>query len=220
VRFLHESISPAQAERFVRLAAEESDVPILLPSALARAIRAMGPAFAGTPAAGSHYRVAVSVDCRGPDQKWQRLLFNHISFMGFWSPIDECGPVGQLVPSLRDQLFAQMKEDIPGALRDATMLTRIAPHSLGSRLARGPFAGQEWSFYFACLRDSPFSGDLFLGLPIINLLHTPRVPPPPGLGVCLTFFRGRMNMVLSYLDGVIDDAAAKQLMDRLKSCTI
>jgi hypothetical protein len=220
VRFVHDSISPEQAAHFVEIADQESGLPILLPSALARAICAVRPAFADAALDGRQFLVAVSVDCRGPDQKWEHLLFNHLSFMGFGAPAQESGPPEKLVPALRDQLFAQMKEDIPGALRQAAMLTRIAPHALGSRLSRGTFGGLDWSFYFACLRDSPFSSETFLGLPAINLMHTPRLPSPPGLGICLTFFRGRMNLVLSYQQGFLDDIEAQQLMQRLKSCLI
>jgi len=220
VRFLHDGITAEQAARLVEVAAEECGLPIVLPSALARTIRAMRPAFGAAPRGGGEFLVAVSIDDRRADQKWECLLFNHLSFMAFRSPLEDSDPAEKLVASLRDQLFEQMREDIPGALRDAAMLTRIAPHCLGSRLARGPLGGIEWSFYFACLRESAFSGETFLGLPAVNLLHTPRVPAPPGLGICLTFFRGQMNIVLSYMEGVLDDRMARQLMQCLKSCFI
>lgn len=97
------------------------------------------------------------------------------------------------------------------------MLMRICPYGLGSRLARIPFKGRMCSFYFACLRNSAFTAETFLGLGAVDLIHTPRVPPPPGVGICLTSFRGQIKVVLSYLEGVLDDRSAQQVMRRLKS---
>ena len=217
VRFVHDSLSPEQAARFTQLAQDESGVPLLLPSAIARAVGAMHVALARAPLAGTQYLMAVSVDGRAIEQKWEQLLFNHLSFLGFSAPVEQADRPGELAILLRDQFFEQMKEGIPAALQDITMLTRICPHRIGSKVAQMPFKGRGSSFYFACLRESVFTSASFMGLRAVNLIHTPRVPPPPGMGICLTFFAGRMNMVLSYLEGTLDDATARQVMGKLRT---
>jgi len=216
-RFVHATLSPDQADRFEQLAGEEAGVPILLPSAIARSIVAMRPALAGAAWPGTQYLVAVSVDARPADQKWQHLFFNHLSFLAFSAPLESAGSVEQLLPVLSRQFVQQMRDGVPSALQEASMLMRICPYGLGSRLARIPFKGRMCSFYFACLRNSAFTAETFLGLGAVDLIHTPRVPPPPGVGICLTSFRGQIKVVLSYLEGVLDDRSAQQVMRRLKS---
>lgn len=217
VRFVHDSLTPQQADRFTRWADEECGVPILLPSVIARAVMAIRPALAVASPSGSQYLVAVSVDTRAPDRKWEDLFFNHLSFLGFSLPTDSTDSPATWTASLRDQFFDQMKQGVPAAFQDATMLTRICPQWLGARIAKLPFRGRVCSFHFACLRDSAFNQETFLGLPVTNLIHTPRVPPPPGLGFGMSFFRGRMNLVFSYLEGVLDDVSARDVLRRLKS---
>lgn len=217
VRFVHDSLTPQQADRFTRLAGEECGLPILLPSAISRAVMAIRPVLAVASPAGSQCLVAVSVDARAPDRKWEDLFFNHLSFLGFSLPTDSTDSPASWTASLRDQFFDQMKQGVPAAFQDATMLTRICPQWLGARIAKLPFRGRVCSFYFTCLRDSAFDQETFLGLQVTNLIHTPRVPPPPGLGFCMTFFRGRMNLVFSYLEGVLEDVSARDVLRRLKS---
>ena len=217
VRFVHDGLTPQQADRFIRWADEECGVPLLLPSAIARAVLAMRPALAAASPAGSQYLVAVSVDARALDRKWEDLFFNHLSFLGFTLPTDSTDPPASWTAALRDQFFDQMKRGVPAAFQDATMLTRICPQWLAARLAKLPFQGRVCSFYFACLRDTAFNQETFLDLPTTNLIHTPRVPPPPGLGFGMTFFRGRMNLVLSYLEGVLEDVSARDALRRLKA---
>lgn len=217
VRFVHDSLTPQQADRFIHWAGEECGVPIILPSAIARAVLAMRPALAVASSVRSQWLVAVSVDARAPDRKWEDLFFNHLSFLGFSLPTDSTAPPASWTASLRDQFFDQMKLGVPAALQDAMMLTRICPRWLGARIAKLPFQGRVCSFYFACLRDSAFNQETFLDLPVTNLIHTPRVPPPPGMGFGMTFFRDRMNLVFSYLEGVLDDDTARDVLRRLKS---
>jgi hypothetical protein len=44
----------------------------------------------------------------------------------------------------------------------------------------------------------------------------PRVPVPPGLGFFSNYFSGRLNLVISHLDGLISDEEALTLENSLK----
>ncbi|PKL52626.1 MAG: hypothetical protein CVV37_00050 [Nitrospira bacterium HGW-Nitrospira-1] len=55
-----------------------------------------------------------------------------------------------------------------------------------------------------------------MGSEIKNLFHTPRVPVPPGLGVFFNSFDGRLNFVISYLDGLLSDEEVLMLTKGVK----
>jgi hypothetical protein len=217
VRFVHDRLSVEETASFIRMAGEEIGVPIILPSAAARAILAMRHVFPKPPLPGSHHLVYTTTNMRPPGQEWETLLFNHISLMPFSLEADAQTTTKQAAIALRDQFFEYMKQRIPFVTEDASALGRICPHWIGSRLLELVAKGRMCSLYFACLRDPGFSGETFLDLPTVDLIHTPLATSPPGLNICMTFFRGHFNLVVSYVEGLMDDRSARQLMREFKS---
>jgi len=51
-------------------------------------------------------------------------------------------------------------------------------------------------------------------------VHTPLAFAPPGMNLCMTTFAGRFNLVLSYLEGAMDDASARKILERFKASLI
>ena len=100
-------------------------------------------------------------------------------------------------------------------------MLRCSEESFRSRSAAASFAwwpkGGCALFYFACLKDNGYSAGTFLGQPVLNLVHQPLVFSPPGLNICMTEFRGRYNLVISYMRGVIDETSARRLMRKFKA---
>lgn len=217
VRFLHETLSAEETANFSKKAGEEISVPIILPSATARAILAVREACAALLLPGTHYTVFTSANMRPANQEWESFLFNHFSLMPFYLEADGPASMKDAALALRDQFLDHMKRQLPFAMADAAGLGRICPHWIGSRLLGLVAGGRMCSFYFACLRETGFSGETFMGLPTVNLIHTPLVFCPPGLNICMTYFRGRFNLVVSYAQGVLDDRTAENLMRVFKS---
>jgi hypothetical protein len=50
-----------------------------------------------------------------------------------------------------------------------------------------------------------------MGAEIKNFFHMPRVPSPPGLGFFFNHFNGRLNLVIPYLDGLLQDREINML---------
>jgi hypothetical protein len=219
-RFVHDGLTPEESAGFIRKAGEEIGVPILSPSATARAILAVRQALPSMSATGTDYMVFTTANLRPANQEWETFLFNHIALLPFWLPAEGEMTMKEAALELRDQLFEHMKRQVPFALSDASALGRILPHFIGGPMLRTMAGGRICSFYFACLRDAGFSGETFLGLPTVNLIHKPLALSPPGLNMCVTYFRGRFNLVVSYIEGAIDDRAAKRLMEQFKSSLV
>ena len=220
IRFVHDTMTVDQTVKINQKAFAEISVPILLPSAAARAVAAMQTVIPAPPLAGQQYLLFTSANMRAAGQEWESIFFNHFSFVLFSVPSEEKKTIREMAILLRDQFFQHMKDKIPFAMQDAAALGRIFPRSLVGRIINSMFKGRMCSFYFACLKDSGFPGQTFLGLPATNLIHTPLAFAPPGMNLCMTFFAGRFNLVLSYLEGAMDDATAEQILQTFKSSLV
>ena len=100
---------------------------------------------------------------------------------------------------------------MPQTIVDASVLLRICPASLLSKFSSLVFGGRMCSIYFAFLRESGFVGNTFFGMEAVNLVHTPLAFCPPGFTLCVTHFGGRANLVLSYVEGVMEDSACAEI---------
>lgn len=208
----------AQAEAVAARAGREAGYLMLMPFLLAFSIGTLHRIFMGRnmiPVDG-HYRVSVTADTRGPERAAAEILFNHLSFFLFKATAAEADDASALLPAIKAQLYAQVKEDFPRALAEASDLMRIVPLPLLARLMRLHGHGEVASFCFSYLGASPYPGDTFLGIPLRNIVHQPVVPPP-GLGLFFQPFRGRLNAILAHADGLITDAEAEAILDRLRS---
>jgi hypothetical protein len=220
IRWVHDSLTVEQSAQFNRQAAEEISIPILLPSATARAILALQQALPSMPLPGEQHLAFTSTSARSLGREWETLFFNHFSFLIFSAEKESPKSAAGLAVHLRNQFFEQMKENIPAALQDASALIRICPHWLSSKFMRRIFQGRICSLYFACLRETGYPETHFLGLPILNLTHMTPAISPPGLNLCMTYHANRFHLVLSYLDGALDPVAAQQIMQNFKSLLI
>jgi hypothetical protein len=217
IRFLHGTLTAEETAAFNQRSIEEISIPMTLPSAAARAIAAMSRTLPTPPLPGQDWLLFTSASARLPGQEWEKLFFNQFSMMTFSSESASHEEPAQIALKLRDQVFEQMKLQIPFVMQDAGALGRICPHWIGSRLMRLLCDGRFCSFYFACLKDAGFTGGQFLGVPVLNLYHKPLVFAPPGLNICMTTYGGRFNLVMSYVEDALSDAVARRVLREFKS---
>ncbi len=204
--------SRAVAERANR----EAGFLMFLPYTLAASLEALAPAFSRHGAAGTDFLVSVSVDLRTPDTAPARLFFNHVSFMFFQIPASLVGDRKQVVSLLRTQMYEQVKKGFPKALHESSMLMRLAPVSLLSWLMLKPLRGEFASLGFTCVGKGGYPFDRFRDAELVNLIHMPLVPVPPGIGFFINQFGPRMNAVLSYVDGMLDDEDIRKFREDVR----
>ena len=217
VRFVHEQMTQEETADFSHRAEEEIGMPILLPSAAARAVAATRATIPIPPFSGEQYLLFTTVNQRLPGQEWDSLFFNHLSLMTLSSGWRQPAGVPEIAAQMRDQFFEQTKLRIPFVMEDAGALGRICPHWLAGRFMRLVADGRLCSFYFVFLRENGFTLDNFLGLKVTNLFHKPLTFFPPGMNLCITSFGGRFNLVLSYVEGALSDGQARGLLGRFKN---
>jgi len=191
-------------------ACRESGFLMFLPYALASAVQVLDAAFHARGAKGQDYIVSVSVDMRTPDTAAARLFFNNVSFLFFRVSSAIAGNRKQVMETVRTQMYEQIKSGFPRALHESSMVMRILPASVLSRLLLWPLNGEFASLGLTCVGKGGDRPSKFMDADVVNLFHMPLVPVPPGIGFFVNQFGDRMNVVLSYVDGMLSDADVQQ----------
>jgi NRPS condensation-like uncharacterized protein len=187
-----------------------------MPYLLAVTLRAVHELFQTKGIKAPNYVIPVSLDMRKGEDIRQELFFNYVSYLIFKVHAEEADDLKVVMQTIKQQLYDQVKSGLPADIAEACMLTRIAPMSLMKKIFRIPFKGKIASFCFSYLGKGPSLSNSFMGADIVNILHMPRVPVPPGLGIFFTYFNGRLNMVLSSLEGLIGDEDILRFEKRMR----
>jgi len=164
----------------------------------------------------SNYVVPVTIDTRTSEDITQELFLNHVSYFFFKVAAGETGALSRIMKAVKGQMYEQVKAGLPKDLSAASTLLRIAPLSFLAKIFRLPMGGKAGSFFFSYLGSgrSQFPG--CMGSEIKNLFHTPRVPVPPGLGFFFNSFNGQLNLVISYLEGLLSETDVALLEKKIK----
>jgi len=163
-----------------------------------------------------NYVVPVTVDMRTGEDITQELFMNHVSYLFFKVPAEETEDLKKVMKTVKGQMYEQVKAGLPKDLSAASALLRIASLSFLAKVFRLPMGGKVGSFFFSYLGKGLGQYSGCMGPKIINIFHTPRVPVPPGLGVFFNAFDGQLNLVISYLEGILTEAEVLLLEKNIK----
>ena len=215
-RFKVRTFTEAQTLEIFSRAEKQAGAFMFLPYSLACGIHAMRSLFLEKGRGQGDFVIPVTRDMRANDDGISSsLLFNHFSFLFFHVKSEESDDFEKLLAMLKNQLYEQVKHKMPEALAEASMLMRILPRSLLSRGLQMKKNNPAASFSFAVLGESAYSADRFMKTPIENMIHMPRVPVFPGLGIFFSQYKKRLNITLSYLDSLLREEEAARLLKGL-----
>ena len=168
----------------------------------------------GIPA--SNYLIPVTIDMRTSEDIRRELFFNHVSYFFFQTHAGDTDNLREMIKTIKQQMYEQVKSGLPEDILEASLLTRIAPLPVLKKIFRIPFKGEIASFCFSHTGKSSYLFPDFMGVKIENIFHMPRVPVRPGLGLFSNYFNGQLNLVISYLDGLLQDEEALMLCTDVK----
>ncbi|MBI4838381.1 MAG: hypothetical protein HY806_04420 [Nitrospirae bacterium] len=186
-----------------------------MPYLLASVLQTVHALFKNRGLSASNYLAAVSVDMRAGGDFKQELFLNHVSYLFFQVLSGIAGSQKEIINSLKTQMYEQVKAGLPLDIMEASHLTRIAPLAFLKKIIDTPLNGKLATFIFSHLGKSPLSPEI-MGAKIENIFQMPRVPAPPGLGFFSNYHNGRLNMVISYLDGLISEDEAEVMEHQIK----
>ncbi len=129
------------------------------------------------------------------------LFFNRWSIMPMYSSANNTHE-----ERLKQQVglfYNYMKTKLPYSLSKACLLCRPLPLPVIARFSQKPFSAGTAAI--ALLSQMEFDSATLLGEEVKELYHVPRIPPSPGLGVFMNRRGSRLNITLSWTDGIIND---------------
>lgn len=217
--FVHLELDAEESKRFTDRAYRAAGFLMFLPYALSAAIRVFD-AVCRRPGRRGDYVVPCTVDLRGPDAPLDKLFFNSCSMLFFRVGAQEMADPAALVASLKTQLYSQRKEGLPEHFERVMALMRILPVRVFDWMMCRHMRHCFGSFSFASLGAGFFEQSRFMGLVVKNVFHMPQVPPQTGLGFFFNQFQGRINVGVSFREGLLDADARKQLAAKLKDACL
>jgi hypothetical protein len=121
------------------------------------------------------------------------------------------------VPALAKALRRQMAEAVrDGQIEANAVAMEFLQHRPLSTMLRAlPWtsSGELFSFNCADVGEVPARLGRFLGRRVVNAYHVPCVLPRPGIGVFFNRCAGINNVVVSWIDGVVDEHDVARIMD-------
>jgi NRPS condensation-like uncharacterized protein len=186
------------------------------PYLLSVIVQSMGDLFKSRKMNGASYLVPVTMDLRPGLDTLQEIFFNYVSYLFYQIPVHEVDDRKGLIALLKQQMYDQVKSGFPKDLVEASLLTRIAPLPMLGKLLHLPLKGKMATFVFSHLGKCSYQHSVFMGKAIVNMFHMPRVPVPPGLGFFSSNFKNRLNLVISYLDGLLGDEEVRMLEEGIR----
>ncbi|MBU1713020.1 MAG: hypothetical protein KKD47_07945 [Proteobacteria bacterium] len=211
------SFSRKVAEAITENAFNQAGYLMLMPYALSASVSALHEIFAGRGFASGNYVIPVSIDTRKKEEVKRQVFFNNVSFFIFKVEAALADKFPELLKSVKEQMYNQVKADLPGDICKASLLMRIAPLPLLGSLMKIYLKGQIASFSFSYVGETAYESSCFMDNKIINIFHMPRVPVPPGIGIFFQQSKESLNVILSYLDGMLTDEESGKILNLLKS---
>lgn len=188
-----------------------------MPYSLAVVCQVLHAIFESRGVTGRDYVVPVMTDTRGPRGQGKEMLFNHFSFLLFRESAATVTDLPRLVESLKQQMYEQVKNKIAASLAQASLLGRILPTPVLSRVARTTLRRGLASFCFSFLGETNQVPASFLGVGVRRSYHMPTVPFPPGLGVFFRQSRSCLGAQITYAEGVLTEAEADRVVTDIET---
>ncbi len=135
------------------------------------------------------------------------LFFNRWSLMPMYS-----ASASSHAERLKQQIglfYNYMKTKLPYSLTKAGLLCRPLPLPLMAGFTQKP--ATSGTAAIALLSQMEFNSDSLLGKTVKELYHVPRIPPSPGLGIFMNRRGAKLNITLSWTDGILNDAELELL---------
>jgi hypothetical protein len=210
--------SKNETEKIINLAEKKAGYMMETPFLLA--VTAFAIHSIVSPEKDANYSVPMPIDMRKSGMEFQKMLFNHLSFMFLAIKIKKKAKLEDIICEIRNSIFYNIENELPEKLIKATRLTRISPLPILKHFMKLPLEGKVASFAFANVGESPTPLTNILSNKIKNISHMPRIPTPPGLGIFFNRHSGKTQFTLTWDKNAIEKDIASAIIDKIKKLLI
>ena len=133
------------------------------------------------------------------------LVSNELSFLFFRLYADDLKTIGSAVQAMNSQIKQQVKKQIAHRYSDLLTVLRWIPLPIYEAMVDLASAGKMSSFGFSDLGTDRLNMVEFAGAKVVQVLHYPPVPSPPGFNVVVSKNNGELSFVWAYFDEVLSE---------------
>ena len=209
--------SEDETSRIIERAYKQAGYLLVMPYMLAVSVQALRKILINRRVYDGYFVIPVSTDMRQPDKLQSDVFFNHISFFIFQVSIGKVGTFSDILDSIKDQMYDQVKSGLLQDIREASHLMRILPLPIMNNIMHVLLRGQVGTFCSSSIGDTMYTDSEFMGEDILNIFHMPRPPVPPGIGIYFNQFRGKLNATLSYINGILKEDEVNAIAEDMRS---
>ncbi len=200
-RFFLYELDAEQSKAYIDCAYRDAGYLMFMPYALATAC-SIYSAVCKTDRHDGSFVVPSTMDMRGPEVDVRNMFFNYCSMFFFKITQAEEKNRADLLATVKQQFFTQTKELFPQHVESFMAVMRFLPIQLFSTIINSNHA----SFSFGSVGCSLLSGKQLFGAEIKNLTHMPLIPPNVSTGFFVNQFCERINIGVSFREGVLNEA--------------
>jgi hypothetical protein len=201
-------------ERFVECAADRRGIRATreMPWRLALVGKAMAELWRRRGLPDTPFLLPVSADLR-PKGEPGPIFGNQLAFHFARFRPSETGDVGRLSRALRRQMASAVRDGQIEANRVAMDFLQYRPVSRMLRALPWTAGGELFSFNCADIMDFPSALDRCFGRRVVNAYHVPAIQPRPGIGVFFNRCAGTNNLVVSWVEGAVDEGEVDEIVE-------
>ncbi|MEI6645542.1 MAG: hypothetical protein WCP12_05860 [bacterium] len=216
IRIREICFTPEESKRIQERAFAVAGYLMFAPYVLATAVSAFYPVFDRLLKGNFDFVVSTSTDKQRTAVRKQHVFFNDLSFLFFQFPMSAAADRNTLAVILRNQLVQQARDGLPAVLEEANLLMRIFPAKILWQFLMKYYRNRMSSLAFTSLGEPQMNVSEVAGCRVLDYIHFPMIPTPPGLGLILCQHADKIHAVLSYFDGVISDEDVQAVLARFR----
>jgi hypothetical protein len=177
--------------------------------------KAMGEIWARRGLPDLPFRLPIAVDLRPkgePGPSFGNMLAFHFAR---FRP-SETADIPRLASALRAQMADALRQGHIEANAVAMTFLEYRPLSMIRSAVRSIPGGDAFSFNCADVAEFPTGLARCFGRRVLNAYHVPAVPSRPGIGVFFNRCAGRHNLVVAWIDGVLDEEDVSRIVETVR----
>jgi hypothetical protein len=218
-RFHFITLDESESQALERQAFQQAGYLMLSPYLLAVSLQILHETLSRKGRRVPIFAVPAAVDMRRANDLHGSLFFNHVAYLFLAAQARDISDRQALIKSLCRQMYDQTQARVRESLEESGQLLRFFPLNLlacAAGLPLMPFNGKTGTLSFSYLNETPLAASAFMERTVRNVLHAPRVPILPGFGFFFNRCKGRLNLMLSYLPGLLDHDDLAHIAKALK----